>query len=591
MLTVYYRNEQGLILRPTPLVTINQTANRNQVSSLGSTYSITLTGAIIAAEGSPIYSGATNKPTVLGDMKSVGTNWDGTSIARPDGTTVPYGEKLGSIINKQTVIRELFAMDGQKMELSSISNDQAKLIFYPVVESITFDEGAWVDICRYTVNLVASSLLKEDGTIVEDSQPYLVSSLEEMHNALPDGQDAGTFSNAGAKKEKDIIDQFGGFVSDFSDTWSLEPDESLATSDDSGNIIPMGYRLTRNMSATGMTKYIADFSEGDTAKPKKYDAWQMAKGFIQTSILKEEGGAGGAEDYPAYTNSSLGTYASGMLDLEDYSGFNNSRTESIDIAAGTYAIEDSWTIASGNIPAYEQFDISVSTDTAAAFVGVTINGTIRGASNLSAADRTKPEPAGNSRYDRASQKYYQITNNGQFGVTSTLYKRANGCCEQVLNSQPSNISVSLNEYSGEISYSAAFDNRPLNIFTGVMSESISVNDTMPGDVYASIPVLGRTTGPVLQYMDMRTEYKRSLSIQLQLDYTNIGYGSDRSNLLMTKPTLRLPLKNEIDQVIREISPANEPGVRKYFIDAPTESWNPRTGSYSLNLNWTYELDN
>ena len=591
MLTVYYRNESGLVLRPTPLVTINQTANRNQVSSLGSTYSITLTGAIIAAEGSPVYSGATGKPSVLNNMKSIGTNWDGNSIARPDGTTVPYGEKLGSIINKQTVIRELFAMDGQKMELSSISNDEAKLVFYPVVESITFDEGAWVDICRYTVNLVASSLLKEDGTIVEDSQPYLVSSLEEMHNALPDGQNTEKFSNAGAKKETDIINQFGGFVSEFSDTWSLEPDESLATSDNNGNIIPMGYRLTRSMSATGMTKYIADFSAGDTAKPKKYDAWQMAKGFVQTSILKESGGAGGAEDYPAYKNSSLGVYASGMLDLENYSGFNNSRTESIDIAAGTYAVEDSWTIASGNIPAYEQFDISVSTDTGAAFVGVTINGTIRGASNLSSADRTKPEPVGNSRYDRASDKYYQLTNNGQFGVSSTLYKRANGCCEQVLNSQPSNISVSLNEYSGEISYSASFDNRPINIFTGVMSESISVNDTMPGDVYASIPVLGRTTGPVLQYMDMRTEYKRSLSIQIQLDYTNIGYGSNRSNLLMTKPTLRLPLKNEIDQVIREISPANEPGVRKYFIDAPTESWNPRTGSYSLNLNWTYELDN
>jgi len=591
MLTVYYKNENGYILRPTPLVSINQTANRNEVSSLGSTYSITLSGAIIASEGSPVYSGPNGKPSVESHMRSEGPNWtDGGGIQRVDGTSVPYGEKLGSIINKQTVIRELFAMDGQKMELSSISNNEAKLVFFPVVESITFDEGPWVDICRYTVNLVATALLKEDGTLVADSQPYLVDSLELMHEDNPEGQSTAQYQNNTGSKEKDILDSHGGFVSDYSDTWSIEPDEGLATSDDNGNIIPLGYRLTRNMTATGVTKYIADFTQGDTAKPKKYDAWQMAKGFLKKSVLKDNG-ADGSEDYPNYGQDGLAVYASGFLDLEGYTGFNSSRTESIDIAAGTYSIEDSWTIASGVVPAYEQFDMSVSTETGSAFVAVNVNGTIRGASSVSVADRTKPEPVGQTRYDRASDKYYQISNNGQFGIGSTIYKRANGCCEQVLNSQPASLSLSTNEFTGEISYSITFDNRPTNIFTGVMSESIVVNDTMPGDVYASIPVLGRKTGPVLQYMDMRTEYKRSLNIEMQLDYTDIGYGSSRNNLLLTKPTVRSPLKNEIDSVIREVSPANEPGIRKYFIDPPTENWNPRTGSYSLSLSWTYELDN
>ena len=43
-------------------------------------------------------------------------------------------------------------------------------------------------------------------------------------------------------------------------------------------------------------------------------------------------------------------------------------------------------------------------------------------------------------------------------------------------------------------------------------------------------------------------------------------------------------------LLKELSPANEPGVRKYFINAPTESWNPKDGSYSFNISWTYELD-
>jgi hypothetical protein len=529
-------------------------------------------------------------------MKSQGPNWtEGQGITRVAGTAVPYGEKLGSIIDKQTVIRELFAMDGQKMELSSISNDQAKLIFFPVVQSITFDEGPWVDICRYTITLLATSLLKENGDLVQDSQPFITSSLDKIneYDSTKSGLSDSEYTDKTVRTEQDVIDTYGGFVSDFSDTWSLEPDESLATSDQYGNIIPLGYRLTRNMTATGITKYIADFSEGDTAKPKMVDAWLMAKGFIKKSILKDDTSTAGAEHYPSYSgaNGSLDSYAREFLDLENYTGYNNSRTESIDIAAGTYSIEDSWTIASGNIPSYETFTLSISTDTQQAFVGVTINGTITGASNVSAGERTKPVTNGDTRYDRALQKYYEISNNGQFGINSTLYMRANGAVEQYLNSQPTAISLSTNEYTGEITYSASFDNRPTNIFTGVMSESISVNDTLPGDIYASIPVLGRRTGPVLQYMDMRSEYRRNISIEMQLDHTRIGYGQNRSNLLLTKPTLTSPLKDEIDSVIRELSPANEPGIRKYFIDAPSESWNPRTGNYSLSLSWTYELDN
>ena len=47
---------------------------------------------------------------------------------------------------------------------------------------------------------------------------------------------------------------------------------------------------------------------------------------------------------------------------------------------------------------------------------------------------------------------------------------------------------------------------------------------------------------------------------------------------------------EILELIKTLSPSEEPGIRKYFLEAPTESWNPKTGSYALNLSWVYELD-
>ena len=135
-----------------------------------------------------------------------------------------------------------------------------------------------------------------------------------------------------------------------------------------------------------------------------------------------------------------------------------------------------------------------------------------------------------------------------------------------------------------------FDNRPTNIISNVVSENINVNDTYPGDVFATIPVIGRPTGPILQYIGGRTEYKRDVSVNLIMDHTKVPYGSGRQSLLLLKPSVNEPTASQLGMLLETLSPANEPGVRKYFIGPPSESWEPKTGSYSLNLSFTYELD-
>ena len=103
----------------------------------------------------------------------------------------------------------------------------------------------------------------------------------------------------------------------------------------------------------------------------------------------------------------------------------------------------------------------------------------------------------------------------------------------------------------EITYSLEFNDRPYNYFTGVLSENISVNDTYPGDVFAVIPVMGRKTGPILQYIQGRTEYKRSINIELLLDYTDIPYSSERTFLMLNKPSLNEPIRTELQDLIKE----------------------------------------
>ena len=124
----------------------------------------------------------------------------------------------------------------------------------------------------------------------------------------------------------------------------------------------------------------------------------------------------------------------------------------------------------------------------------------------------------------------------------------------------------------------------------MVTESISVNDTYPGDIFAVIPVLGRATGPILQYIGGRSEHKRDVSINLTMDYTKLPYGSQRGSLILKKPSVVEPIASQIADLLKEVSPQGEPGVRKHFVSPPTENWNPKEGTYSFNISFTYELD-
>ena len=77
---------------------------------------------------------------------------------------------LGAIFSKQKAIRALFAIDGQRVEItdwagldplaSEILHDPV-MIFYPRITSISFDEGLYVDTCDYTITMEADALFSD----------------------------------------------------------------------------------------------------------------------------------------------------------------------------------------------------------------------------------------------------------------------------------------------------------------------------------------------------------------------------------------------------------------------------------------------
>ena len=74
----------------------------------------------------------------------------------------------------------------------------------------------------------------------------------------------------------------------------------------------------------------------------------------------------------------------------------------------------------------------------------------------------------------------------------------------------------------------------------------------------------------------------------------MNYGKSKlylkNSLLLKKPSIIEPTATQIADLLKELSPQGEPGIRKYFVSPPSENWNPKEGTYSFNISFTYELD-
>ena len=532
-------NGNGKYIRPTPLISISQNPIKNKMGQMGSSYDITLNGTIVSRRESPFQ--------------------DEFQENIPTGINLQH--RLPEILARQNELREYFSQDGLYIEILDIDGNTPKLGFYAKVNSVSFEEGIWVDLCRYTISLTADYLIDANDKVTIDG----ISS-------------SGSYTTpVSGRIAVENLFISSGLIEDFNDTWSIETDES------NGNVInekfiPRSYRLSRNITATGKNIYGHPLPPGGYRK----QAWEHARDFIKCHIDPSGSLYGSSIDY---------ILSSGMLlnVPSGYVGFNHIRSENLDKAAGTYSVSDNYILSPSGVTALENYNLSISSARDNPFIKISIDGNIKGLSPLEASGYLASGQI-QTPYDYAYSKYLEISNSGQFGIGCDVYKRANNSTAQKLNSQPNSISLGINQVNGEITYNLEFDNRPVNYFSGVLFESINVNDTYPGDVFAVIPVIGRATGPVLQYIGGRTEYKRDVNIEMVVDYTDIGYDNNRKSFMLTKPSINEPIRTQLNTLINDLSPATEPGIRKYFLNPPAESWSPKEGRYTLSLNWVYELD-
>jgi hypothetical protein len=223
---------------------------------------------------------------------------------------------------------------------------------------------------------------------------------------------------------------------------------------------------------------------------------------------------------------------------------------------GSYQVAETFTLGPAGQPATESVSVNIEQDLGS-IVRISINGSIQGLRTNEVSDTSVDSYANAVAYWDS--------------IIGTIYDRANsyltGGCS--LNTVPSSTSIGRNITEGVITYNYSYDNRPANIITGALSEDIQISDTYPGQLINVVPVIGRSQ-PIIQYINSRSEYKRSLQITANMPF---------SGCVAVKPPT-----SDLTTIFDLYKPS---GTRVYY-SAPSESFNPKTGAYSYSIEWTFE---
>lgn len=342
-------------------------------------------------------------------------------------------------------------------------------------------------------------------------------------------------------------DDFDQYISDASETWSIETNEqpeSLAQ--------PRTYRVTHDVSAVGKKFYDANGSQNA-------EAWQRARDFVLGRLGFDEQMAlsSGVHNLPSY-----------------YNGWNHTRSSNPDIQNGSFSVSESWVLASGS--AIEDWSIELTDELSSPYKSVSINGTVEGFE-----ERDSNMGLVTTKWANAQSKFTYAS-----GIAFTRAQNYTGID---LNIIPLSKTVGRNPLKGTIDYSFDYNNRPMNLIPEALTESISITDSVGGELFASVFVLGKSNGPVLQDLGTQPENIRSLDIELVLpapEFSDRETSTIQDVLINQKPTNNPDYSTDIQNLIDAVDPSNN-GFNTVFQNQPQETWNFREGRFSYNIEWTY----
>lgn len=468
-----------------------------------------------------------------------------TFVLSLTGTLTEMSESAGiaSLMTKVRELREAFDRDGKYFAITC--DETVILECYPRIISIELNESSnnWVFTIPYTI------------TIEYENEPA-------DQNISGNGEHEGLLHPP--------------YISNFSEDWSVEfvPDE---TNPHNFNGEPNNYavRVSHNVSAVGKSHY-AGISGAPAELTGTLDkpAWQQARDYVK--------------NYLGFDNDIfLGLYTLNLPTGSIWSNHDHMRVMSIGETDGSYSVQENWLVLGNRSgtgatsrKAIEDFTIDVQKGQNQEFYSVAIQGSIRGLE-----DRTYGTGAGeftitNTKYSNAENYFTAISGSlsSRVGAIASVYSIDN------LNLVPVTETIGYSPNQGSINYNYVYDTRPGYCLTGLDSlglryESINIDDTYPTDVFASLTIIGRQKGPILQDLNTVTEATRTVSIELLVDTASTCTATGMYAVATT-------IRNEVDPLISGFGADFNSRYDMNFNTQNSESWSPKTGRYSRVVGWS-----
>lgn len=334
---------------------------------------------------------------------------------------------------------------------------------------------------------------------------------------------------------------FDQYISDAAESWDINTNEEYE------NYTNPTYNLSHTVSATGKRFY-----DTDGSRPK--EPWEYARDFvlsklgIDTDVILSSG----VNNLPSY-----------------YNGWNHTRTEQRDEQGGSFAVTENWLLASGS--AIESFNISHTHALDTPHDKVAIQGNVRGFE-----ERDSDMGVVTDKWTNAQEKFIE--------ASGLAFMRAQLHTGLTLNIEPLSMLVGRNPYQGTVEYTFEYDTRPMNLIEGTRSEVISIQDNIGGQLFASVFVLGRADGPVLQDLGTKPANTRTLNIEILVDPPDTNVLTAQQALIDKKPSNDSDFASDLTSLIT----AATPDFDTVYQTQPQESWEIKEGRYSYTTTWTYE---
>lgn len=464
------------------------------------------------------------------------------------------------LTSRESGLRSVFSRDGQFFSLACVNqpptlSGNAKVVRYNAEKT----DNRWINTIDYSIDLQIESYEKQSGI-------FLVSSVQDSYNLEP--LDDIAYSNL----------DYG---------MSAIGMRNLCLGSRSKEY--PSYRVTRTLSAVGKFVPSGNATSGMSAveNAKEWVRNQIQNGTSFTGII------------------------TGLKLYNFVRSINMSETE------GAFGITDTWiAVSATGIPYTESFTIESSLD-AALERTVVVNGTVQGLENFPTGEiytypyitggvsGTLTDVMSGARLLNKGSKFDNAIS-GYSGIKNCMYQRASafvpiwstnptapapGDCscsgfnfvstfnrqENTLNPIPISITEGFRPSEGVITYSWSYNNRPRPTISGIISENLTIDDNFGTPQFASIFVLGRRLGPVLQNLGTLGPSSRTVTYEVVMPKP-----SSLRNLVFP-----VSVYNSVTGLVDTLNPQTLFGNIAVVERTNTENWVPTEGRFVKIRSWEW----